>query len=245
MKPCTRRVVRMTSWTTAGGGHIRAVVEDDYHHFRVALEHDGTRITRTSADAPRQPYSLCGDAGQRLQELIGLTLSPNPSFASQKVNARLQCTHQFDIAALAMAAAARGIHSRRYDVMVPDAEQGQTTATLARDGAPLFQWEMQGSKILAPEPYAGQDIAKSFAAWVASSLEPDDAEAALIMRRTVFISGARTAPPEVLNRREPRGGCWVHQPERYFTAQPMHSNQDFTNRPEALTADDDEWLAPK
>jgi hypothetical protein len=244
MKLYTRRVIRMASWDTATGGEIRTVVEDDYHHFRVGISHDGTRVTRTFTDAVRRPYDICLGAGDRLQELVGLELSPDPSFAQRQVDARLQCTHQFDIAALALAAAARGIKARRYDAAVPDPENGRTTAILKRDGVPILQWEMQRSTITGPDPYTGHDIGKGFTAWVASTLAPDEAEAALVLRRVVFISGGRNLSQAFVDSLPHRSACWVHQPERYYTRQRLDERQDFTTRPEALTADDDAWLAP-
>jgi len=240
----TRRVIRMSSWDTATGGEIRVVVEDDYHHFRVGLSHDGQRITRTFTEAVRRPYDICISAGDRLKELVGLELSPDPSFVQRQVDARLQCTHQFDIAGLALAATARGIRLRRYEGAVPDAVDGRTTATLKRDGKTVLEWQMRRSVIEGPDPYTGQDVGKGFTAWVAHTLSPDEAEAALVLRRVVFISGGRDLPQDVIDALPARSGCWVHQPERYYTRKRWDDRQDFTHRPEALTADDDVWLAP-
>jgi len=243
VKLYTRRVIRMSSWDTATGGEVRAVVEDDYHHFRVGLTHDRQRVTGTYSEALRRPYDLCLQAGERLDELVGVQLSPDPTFALRQIDARHQCTHQFDIATLALAAAARGIRTRRYEAAVPDAEEGRTVASLARDGVPVLQWALQGQVIAGPDPYVGRNLGKGFTAWVASSLAPDEAEAALVLRRAVFISGGRNIPQAVIEALPARGACWVHQPERYYTRQRMSRRQDFTERPQALTADDDAWLA--
>jgi len=243
VKLYTRRVIRMSSRDTASGGEVRAVVEDDYHHFRVGLSHDGQRVTRTYSEALRRPYDLCLQAGERLEELVGVQLSPDPTFALRQVDARHQCTHQFDIATLALAAATRGIRARRYEAAVPDAEEGGTVASLARDGVPVLQWAVQGQVVAGPDPYTGRDLGKGFTAWVASSVAPDEAEAALILRRAVFISGGRNVSQAVIEALPARSACWVHQPERYYTRQRMSRRQDFTDRPEALTVDDDAWLA--
>jgi hypothetical protein len=177
-----------------------------------------------------------------LQELVGLQLSPLPTFVSQQIDARHQCTHQFDIATLALAAASRGIKARRYDAAIPDAEEDCTEASLARDGVTVLRWRLKGQSIIGPEPYAGHDLGKGFTAWVASCLSPDEAEAALVLRRAVFISGGRNIPMAIIDAMPARSACWVHQPERYYTRQRMSQRQDFTDRPEALTADDDVWL---
>lgn len=244
LKLYTRRVIRMASWDTATGGEIRAVVEDDYHHFRVGLMHDGQRVTHTFTEALRHPYDLCQRAGGRLAELVGVQLSPEPTSASRQIDARHQCTHQFDIATLALAAASRGIRARRYEAAIPDAEDGCKNATLARDGTTVLRWTLRGQHIVDPEPYAGRDLGKGFTSWVATFLAPDEAEAALVLRRAVFISGGRNLPRATIEAMPARSACWVHQPERYYTRQRVSRRQDFTDRPEALTVDDDAWLKP-
>src|SRR3546814_9230972 len=59
-------------------------------------------------------------------------------------------------------------------------------------------------------------LGRGFTAWAGTSLNTDDAEAALVLRRAIFISGGRGRTEEL--DRQPhavaRGGCWVQQPER-------------------------------
>jgi len=72
-----------------------------------------------------------------------------------------------------------------------------------------------------------------------------DATRRLVLRRAVFISGGRQLVDlQIEPSMRPIGGCWVWQPERIDEAQRISgAKQEFTGRREALTADDQAWLA--
>ena len=55
-------------------GEARAVLEDDYHNFRVAIRHDGATVTDIASSSPRVPTTLCVHAGKELQALVGMRL---------------------------------------------------------------------------------------------------------------------------------------------------------------------------
>jgi len=223
----------------------RSVVEDDYHHFRVEILHAEGRVTAAKSESPRYPYSLCPAAGSRLSELVGHALTPRMSDLTGSIDARLQCTHQFDIAALAVAAAARGTRDRRYDAIVEDQAEGPRRARLKRDGVEVLAWDVERRVIVAPEAVAGLALGSGFTAHVAETLDPDAAEAALVLRRAVFISSGRgmTDRLDAIDHAPPRSGCWVEQPERSSLAKRIRgSTQDFTGRREVLTHSDDGWL---
>jgi hypothetical protein len=44
-------------------GEMRAALEDDFHHFRVVLCHDGSYVLAVSSEGLRVPYSLCPAPG--------------------------------------------------------------------------------------------------------------------------------------------------------------------------------------
>ncbi|WP_299694490.1 DUF2889 domain-containing protein [Hydrocarboniphaga sp.] len=224
-------------------GEARAVVEDDYHHFRVVVHYDAGQVISTSTEALRSPYDLCSAAGQRLHELVGMPLSGKMAAAFRVTDARHQCTHQFDIAALAVAAAARGIRQRRYDMVIPDSADGRVSARLQRDGSDVLEWQMDGDIILEPHPYTRRSIGSGFTDWVANQLSEDESEAALVLRRGVFISAGRRMEKSIPSGARPTGGCWVQQPERnrLAVAHP-DSRQNFSQMPERLTAADNEWI---
>ena len=90
-------------------GEVRAVVEDNFHHFQVTVHHHEEVVTDVIGRALRNPWTRCPLAADRLQLLIGMPLSPAATAVIERTDPRMQCTHMFDLAGLAIAAAARGI----------------------------------------------------------------------------------------------------------------------------------------
>jgi Protein of unknown function (DUF2889) len=235
------RVVR----TSVGAGAARAVVEDDFHHFRLTLRHDGRAVTALEPETLRSPFSLCAAAGERLDQVVGAALTPLAAEVFRHTEPRLQCTHQFDLAALAIAAAARG-HGRSYRVHVPDPVEGRTHASVSLDGQLAMSWDVEGYAIAGPARFAGIGLGKGFTDWVTRHLDADQAETALVLRRGVFISRGRTKRVEL--DRQPHaptsGGCWVQQPERAASAlRNVGSWRDFSAGAQFLTVSDEAWLA--
>lgn len=225
-------------------GEARAVVEDDFHHFRVSVFHDGKVVTSVTGEAPRHPWTLCAYAATRLSELVGMPLSSRAQAVAQYAAPRLQCTHQFDLAGLAVAAAARGIARRRYDVSVTDPVDERRTATLSRDGRVLLSWTLQHTLILDPPPFKGRALRAEFAAWASENLSEDECEAALVLRRAIFISGGREVDLDQLVHASATGGCIVNQPKNAERALRMKgATIDFSRSPAAPTQSDDAWLS--
>jgi len=227
-------------------GEARGVVEDDFHHFRVVIRHDGAAVTAAFSQAPRHPTVICPAAGDRLTELVGMALDPSSAAALAHTDARQQCTHMIDLAGLTIAVATRGIARRSYHAVVPDRIDGRTTPTLERDGAPVLAWEMNGDVIEAPAPFGVRSIGSGFTGWARDALDLDTAEATLVLRRAVFIAAGRgvNLDDRTGGRTGPLGGCWTWQLERADRAERMiGSTVDFTGRDERLTADDADWLA--
>ncbi|MBV9842360.1 MAG: hypothetical protein JOY99_12670 [Sphingomonadaceae bacterium] len=241
--PSLNRVIRIAG----APAMVRATLEDDFHHFRVVLRHDGEHVTSIEADSPRSPYSLCPVASVRLRDLLDMPLSDDMTAAFRLTDARDQCTHQIDLAALAVAAAARGTVRRRYDVRVFDKRADtKRHALLWRDGTLLLDWTLDRYAVAAPERFAGRSLGSGFTSWVSQTFDSETAEAALVLRRGVFISGGRGMGKELDERAGApvSGGCWVQQEARAHTAiRHKGSTQDFTGRAELLTRADDEWLA--
>jgi len=225
-------------------GEARAVVEDDFHHFRVTVRHAGGVITESFSHALRSPTVICPAAGARLSELVGMKLNPSSAAVGGHTDARQQCTHMIDIAGLAASAAARGIARRSYAALVPDRVDGRTDPSLTRDGQPLLAWRIDGETIEDPEPYVGKRIGTGFTEWTQAALDVDMAEATLVLRRAVFISRGRMSNLDLMGTNGPRGGCWTWQPERSDQAvRHIGSTWDFTGRAEQLTEVDQDWLA--
>lgn len=238
------RVIRLR----ASAGEVRAAIEDDFHHFRVSVQHDGDRVTGVEADALRQPFSLCRAAGNRLEALVGERLVRDTTLFFRHHDALLQCTHQFDLATLAIAMAARGTGVRKYHAFVEDQGEAATGrhAILRRDDVDLLSWRFLDGVIEAPGRYCGRALGRGFTAWAGTSLCTELAEAALVLRRAVFISNGRGRTVELdrAPHASPRGGCWVQQPERApFALRQKGTSLDFSQRSDLLTADDEQWLA--
>ena len=238
-----RRRIELAGRQDQHGGQVRAVLEDDFHHFRVVVEHRGGGVTAVHGEAPRHPFTACPGAAPQLERLVGMRLDRIANSVTLRTDATQQCTHMFDLAGLAIAAAARGDRYRRYDAEVPRHVDGRSHASLQRDGIPVLTWEVEGSTILGPAPYAGVDMRKGMARWALGALPAEEAEAALVLRRCALISLGRLKDID----REPHahltGRCYAQQPERAPQAiRIVGSTWDFSERPQALCMDDQAWL---
>jgi len=184
----------------AGPGRARGELADDFHHFAATLDHDGAAVTAVRGEAIRVPWTTCPGAVDPLRHLVGAPLRADASAVARHADPRLQCTHLYDAACLAVACAARQAATgdasarRRYDFTLPDRRDGRTRPTLLRDGRPLLAWTVAGLAVEDAEPAVFGGRALMGAGWHAlvDSLEdPDLAEAAFVMRRAVFIGLGR------------------------------------------------------
>lgn len=236
----------------AGGGEARAVLEDDFHHFRVTVRHEVEHVVHVDGEAVRTPYTLCQGALGRLPQLQGMRLGLVASAVARATDATLQCTHLLDLAGLAIAASAAGRARRQYDIVVPDREHGLggsaglgevTQPQLLRDGQPLLSWLVQGATLTSPPHCAGVSLREGFARWALGSLTPDEAEAAIVLRRCTLISLGRHKKLDAQTHAVPTGHCYAQQPERATLAlRIVGSTLDFTKRADSLCADDGAWL---
>lgn len=243
-RPIYRRRIEISARQSESEGIVRVALEDDFHHFRLALRHDKRYITDIDGQSPRIPYSLCPVAAGQLQDLVGIPLSTVPQAVMGATDTRNQCTHLLDMAGLAMAAAMRGTTWQSYDVEVPARQNNHTTARLWRDGELLLDWDMDHLTIRGPSPFAGQNVKQGFGRWAVSMLAEDFAEAALVLRRCVIISLGRTRNLDAESSASPTGKCYVQQPTRAGDARRVvGSTLDFTDGRDRLCADDRSWLA--
>jgi hypothetical protein len=242
--PLFRRCIRLHSQVHNGGAlRVRAALEDDFHHFRVEVQVGGGRIAAIEAQVPRHPYSLCPSAAHALQRLVGTALTTQAHALAQAVDPSQQCTHLLDLAGLACAAAARGLVQRRYDIEVPLRNAGRTRALLARDAVPLLAWDVEDLTITGPVLYAGVDLRVGMARWALTHLPEDEAEAALVLRRCAVISLGKGKPLDEQVHARATGRCFAQQPERAPLAlRQVGSTWDFSDRADALCADDEAWL---
>ncbi|MCP4067193.1 MAG: DUF2889 domain-containing protein, partial [Phycisphaeraceae bacterium] len=147
---------------------------DDFHHFRARVKCDGDRVLEVVAESLRPPWSTCVEAERLLEHLEGMPLAPSLRAAGQYTPSRMQCTHMFDAAALAIARLGSGTGGVTYSIAIPDRVDGRTHATIERDGELLLEWDLVKNEIVGSEPFSGQQIVgHQFAAWAEASLDRD------------------------------------------------------------------------
>jgi len=225
---------------------VEAGLEDDQHYFTVALQHDGVVVQAVASESVRAPWSTCPAAARELQVLVGMPLSNRCTAVSARTSSRVHCTHQLDLAALAIAHAARvvagGVDQRQYDAEVPfgllDGEQHDVT--LARDDEPILRWTVRGTTIVAPAPYT--DASGGFARWADASLSPDDAEAAVVLKRACAIGMSRgidlDSYPTLADMPGLNPVCFSMQPEQAPVAfRNRGLIRDFDGHADAMLAD--------
>jgi len=245
---CFRRRIELIGQHGAADGlrqgQVRAALEDDFHHFRVAVDYRDGVVTAVRGETPRHPFTACPGAAPELQKLAGMRLDGVANSVTLHTDATQQCTHMFDLAGLAIAAASRGDTARRFDIEIPRHVDGRTHARLMRDGVLVLDWEVEGSAILGPAPYAGVDMRQGMARWALTTLPVEEAEAALVLRRCALISLGRLKDIDKEPHAHLTGRCYAQQPQRAPQAiRIVGSTWDFTARPEALAFDDRDWLA--
>jgi hypothetical protein len=237
-----RRRIRLVG---KGPKEVVGELEDDFHHFRVRLHHDGERVTEAVGESPRAPWVTCIEGNLRIAEIHGMALSPDATAIGKVADARLHCTHTFDLAGMCVAHAWRQVHGgapvRQYDCEVPDRfGDGRPGVQLRMDGQPLLAWRMDGTTITAPEPFAGVSLGAGFLRFCRDHLDADRAEAAVALRRAVYISAGRTqqhdwfaTAGEVKGALE--GTCHTYQPEIVGVSFRRKGTQlDFTDHPDVL-----------
>lgn len=238
-----RRRVDIIASVANGWGEVRAALEDDFHHFRVWVRHNHGEVVAIGGEALRYPYSMCPQACDQLQQLLGMPLDRVAHSVTRQTDASHQCTHLLDLAGLAIAAAARGTSVRRYDIQVDRRINQRTHATLLRDNSEALAWDVNGTLIEGPSPYTGVNLREGMARWALNTLTEEDAEAALLLRRCTTISMGRAFNLDDQVHAESSDRCYSQQAERAEQALRMKgSTLDFSHRRGELCAQDQAWL---
>jgi hypothetical protein len=233
------RLVRM------GPGEVVGELEDDFHHFRVILRHDDERVLSAAGESPRAPWATCIEGNRKIAAISGLALSPDATAIGAVADARLQCTHTFDLAGMCAAHAWRQLHGgvpvRQYDCAVPDRfGDGRPGVECRIDGRPHLAWTMDAGTIAGPAPFAGVSLGAGFLRFCRDHLDADTAEAAVALRRAVYISAGRmqqhdwfATAGEVRGALE--GTCHTYQPDVVAVSFRRTGTQlDFTDHADVL-----------
>jgi hypothetical protein len=250
-------VVRMGDPAGSYGRRIRSVtlepgtvwggLEDDFHHFEVTIRHDGERMTDLTMEAWRWPWATCPDAGGPLRSLIGMALSDRCTAVAGVMDPRSCCTHQFDLAGLCVAHAARGTQIRQYDIELPPPRDRVATPRLWRDGELVLEFELavgrsRSRDLLGPAPFLEAPWRGGFIAWADENLPPEEAEAAIVLRRACDIGMGRSMDLEAIPVASDLGPimsgvCYAMQPENMPAGtRNKGSIRDFAHHPDALLA---------
>ena len=227
-----------------------AWLEDDFHHFGLTLVHDGYKVRDVRAAALRYPWSSCPGATAPLRALIGQPLIRRASEVGRLLEMRLQCTHLFDLAGLALAQAVTGRPRRRYEVVVEDpqvtawddvlqrpASLEPSTAVLEQDRIEVMRWVWREQTILAPAACAGTSLQRGFREWT-ETLPEEQAEHATVLRRAVMVAFGRLMQmsrfPTAASLNMP-AACHSYQPgQREQARNTSHLQRDYANSAEGM-----------
>lgn len=220
---CYRRAVRIAS----DGSVVHAEMEDDVHHFALTLTHQHGIVVDVTGEAIRTPWSICPGALEVLGQLQGKSIGqlialPTPARAQQ-------CMHLYDLVLLAARHAEKQAFVRQYRVE-GDYDQSPPLMRLWCDDIELLSWSIAKGRIIGSR-YDGLPLNKLSDAIAA--LPEQDAEAALILRRSSLIAAVRALDldkyrdADELNPDAP-AVCYARQPERSAdAARSVGSGRDF------------------
>lgn len=241
---CYRRAIRLVR---IDAHTVAAAVEDEPHAFSLRLSHDGERVTGIEAEAVRYPLTTCSGATAALTSVVGAPLSAATLELKRHADPRANCTHLFDLAALAVAHALRGTPERVYRIDIPDMIDGCTEARLDRDGGRVLTWSLRKGRITAPERYARQPVMGGFTRWATANLAGDELEHALLLSRGVFVATSRIfdmdAGPMGPASEDPmpQGVCWSYSsPQAEHAYRVPGIRRDFSETAGELLR----WFAP-
>ena len=234
---CFRRRIRLRGETN----RVSAELEDDFHAFRLDIEHDGHCLTEICGESLRAPTDACPEAPALLRAFIGISIGGDRQCFRAHANPRLHCTHLHDLLWLALSHATRGPVTRQYDVEIGDARDGVCKLNIHLDENPLLVWSSRDGMLSAPAEHAGQSLREGFSRWAAQTLSGDQLEAAYIVQICALIATARRFDINQMRsaRREPvralRGACHAFQPEVAARATPRLGNtRDFSQHRDEL-----------
>ncbi|MCB2058983.1 MAG: hypothetical protein R3E09_11235 [Novosphingobium sp.] len=210
-------------------GWIGAALEDDMHCFHLRIDHADGIVTKVAARGVRTPWTACTGA----PDFIAKSLTGEPLSEVANRDPAQQCTHLFDLAILA-AAHAQDTQATTFDMRVADRVDGRTTATLEKNGEERLRWQLNETMIEGPDRFAGLDI-KRVSKWK-HGFPADVAEWSTLLRRAIFISGARIYEPQMDKRAVEMGPgrmgvCFNYQLPQAEESIPIFDRREFSMTP--------------
>jgi len=237
-----RRRIRVVNLSPT---HAAGELEDDFHHFRVDVRHDGSTILEARGRFMRGPWTVCANAPEPLRAIESRPLTRSSTGIGAYTAARANCTHLFDLTGLVVAHATRADAERVYDVEITDpvGPAQSSRATMWRDGTVVLEWQLENGEIVAPDPWPAAPLRSGFIAWAEQHLDADTCEAAVALRRVIDIAIGRggnldlaTGVADVLPLME--GKCQAFVPAYVeIGRRNVGSARHFRDHPELLLAD--------
>jgi len=175
-------------------GQVNVDLEDTNHAFRLALRHDGARITAVEPEFVRHPFTTCPESGPYVASLVGRALD-QATDVRRALETRFSCTHVTDMTALALAHAADVGVERLYEVAVEDERDGRTRARVGCDGRAVHDWTIARHAVLEPGALVGRPMMQGFHAWARAAFSGLPLEAAFVLQRGYFVAQARRYDP--------------------------------------------------
>ena len=181
-------IYRRATIIIASEYQVSAEMEDDFHHFRITLRHDGAVVTGIVGESIRFPWTTCGlESEKKIQDLAGCRLDSLYKQLSS-VERFTYCTHLFDLVQLAITHTAKTASTQLYQAAITlFPNRGPVRAELKRDGDSLFRWDIENGCITGPAPYCGIRI-DGLADWAYQQQQADLIEAVLVLQRAIHVS---------------------------------------------------------
>lgn len=202
----------------AAANTVSVALEDGNHGFRIQLRHDGERVTDIGVDALRHPFDTCPEAAGPLQRSVGHRLDSPMQALRDRVVPGENCTHLFDMAALAVSHAGHSDAVLEYDMAVEDDKGRPARVDIRCNGRQVHAWEVEAHHVVAPPALAGKPMMRGFHAWAAACFDGPELEAAIALQRAYFVAQSRRFsfdPPEAnpgIADGMPQGSCYSYNP---------------------------------
>jgi hypothetical protein len=205
-------------------GAVCSEVEDDFHCMNVTVRHRDGVTTSVEPELVRAPWTTCPGAVDRLKQTFsGVPLQMYAGRGEKREN----CTHLHDLATLAAAHAFDG-EQIVYDILVSDPVERLRNAEIRRNDRTLLRWTLADGRMVDPPELVGVTL-NELSRWI-GSLEPQQQEAARLLRWGTMIANGRVIPLERQSDagRMPTGNCYTFQAERKIHAQRIVAIRDFS-----------------
>jgi hypothetical protein len=188
----------------------------------VTIERDGDRITKTSTEAVRSPWTTCGDGATAIAAMVGLTVDEACDPRTWGADRSRHCTHVGDLTLIAIRHA-RDREPLRYQVRIWPAARTHRTASLERNGTEVMRWDIEGTVVAGPPPWDGVPLERgAFLPWIRATFDAAGEEQAMILRRASSIAIGNAfdldAYPLASDVHPADNTCHTYRPEIAFTA---------------------------